>query len=58
MKLQSALGKASLKRPLQTLRLLLAFAMAEDIVGVTLKGYSRMVLGHPPIERIVQKEIR
>jgi hypothetical protein len=32
--------------------------VAKGVIGKTLKRYIRMVLSHPPIERIIEKEIR
>ena len=57
MKLQPTLSKAPLERLLQVSRLLLAAAMAEDIVSKTLKRYVRMVFSHPPVERIMKEQI-
>ena len=46
-------------QPAQTRRLLgLTLAAANRIIGKALKRNLRMVFGHPPIERIVQKEGR
>src|ERR1700730_16526493 len=57
MKLQTARSKASLKRVLEGFRLLLAMAMAEDVIGKTLERYRRIMLRHPPVERVGEKEI-
>jgi hypothetical protein len=57
MKLQPTLSKAPLQRFLQVSRLLLAAAMAEDIVSKTLKRYVRMVFSYPPVERIMKEQI-
>ena len=57
MKLQAAFGKTSLKRVLQGFRLRLAAAMAEDVIGETLERDYWMMRDHPPIERIIEKEI-
>jgi hypothetical protein len=32
-------------------------AMAEDVIGETLERYRRMMLRHPPVERVGEKEI-
>ena len=57
MKLQSTLCKTPRQTLLQLPRLSLAATMAEDIVGKTFKRHTRMALGHPPVERIMKKQV-
>src|SRR5215831_18194413 len=57
MKLQPARRKALLKRLLQGHRLFLAATVAEDVIGEPLERYCWMMYYHPPVERVVEKEI-
>src|SRR3569833_313180 len=57
MKLQSTLRESLRQMLLQFPCLILTATMAEDIVGEPLNRHIRMVLGHPPVERIVKKQI-
>jgi hypothetical protein len=57
MKLQSAFSKALLKRIFEDLRLRLTYAMAESVVSEPFKGNVRMIPGHPPVERVMQKQV-
>ena len=58
MQLQPAFSKPPLQHRLQPLRLRFAHAVAEDIISKALERDARMVFHHPPVERIVQEEIR
>jgi hypothetical protein len=44
--------------PPATLSLTLTAAVTNGIIGKTFKRKVRLVFGHPPIERIMQKEVR
>jgi hypothetical protein len=57
MQFQLTLQKPLFNDRLYPLCLPLAFAVHNDIIGVTLERNMRMILPHPLIERIMQKEI-
>ena len=46
-----------LKRLFEGLCLRLICAMAESVVGEPFKGNVRMIPGHPPVERVMQKQV-
>jgi hypothetical protein len=58
MQRESAFSKTPLEFRLQPSSLMLTAAVTNDIIGKAFKRYIRVVFGHPPIERIVQKEVR
>ena len=58
MQRESAFSKTPLEFRLQPSSLILTAAVTNGIIGKALKRYIRVVFGHPPIERIVQKEVR
>jgi len=57
MKLQPALSKTLRQTLLQFSCLSLAAAVAENIIGKTLKRDILMVFGHPPVERVVKEQV-
>src|ERR1700686_2168344 len=57
MKLQSAFSKALLKGLFECLRLHLTYAMAESVVSEPFKGNVRMIPEHPPVERVMKKQV-
>jgi hypothetical protein len=57
MKLQPTVLQASGYGHPNFLGLLLRSAMHDGIIGETLKQQLRILLRHPPIKRIVQKQI-
>ena len=57
MKLQSAFSKALFKRIFEVFRLRLTDAMAESVISETLEGNVRMISSHPPVERVMKKQV-
>jgi hypothetical protein len=57
MKRQSAFGEPLLKRCAQCLCLISTAAVADRIIGITLERDARMVPLHPPVERVMKKEV-
>src|SRR5215469_16088895 len=57
MKCQSAFGEPPLKRCAQCLCLSSTAAVADRIIGITLERDVRMVPPHPPVERVMKKEV-
>jgi len=58
MKRQSAVREPPLKRCAQRPRLLLTAAVAYRIIRIALERDGRMIPTHPPVERVMEKEIR
>src|SRR5262252_2965180 len=57
MKRQSAFGEPLLKRCAQGLCLISTAAVADRIIGITFERDARMVPPHPPVERVMKKEV-
>ncbi|GAB7543336.1 hypothetical protein CS8_030080 [Cupriavidus sp. 8B] len=57
MQIQLAFGQPHLQPLLKPSRLRFALAMTDDVISITFEWHVRVMLPHPPVERIVEKQV-
>src|SRR6516225_996761 len=57
MQIQLAFGQPPLQSLPKLARLRFALAMTDDVISITFERHARMMLLHPPVKRVVEKQV-